>query len=141
MTNNSNTTQFATKTSAYVAVKLASGLAINTNTALFTGDVNASVITDILFRNRDGSNARNFDIFIGSAATPENNRVQVTIPASSGNNGTTAIASLAALAPQLFDIDLNGNRVLLIESGVVISVTNIAALTADMFITLKTKGF
>ncbi len=141
MISTSNTTQFATLSSTYVAVKLASGLAINTNSLLFTGDTKGSVITDILFRNKDGSNARNLDVFIGSSATAENNRVQISIPASSGNNGTTAIASLAALVPQLFDLDLNGNRVMVIESGVTISVTNLAALTADMYITLKTKGF
>lgn len=141
MTNNSNQLLFATKTSNYVAVKLASGLAINTNSVLFTGLTDGSVITDILFRSKDASNARNLDFFIGSSATAENNRVQVAIPASSGNNGTTSLASLAALAPALFDLDLNGNRGILIESGVTLSVTNLAALTADMYITLKTRGF
>ncbi|MCW3111359.1 MAG: hypothetical protein JWQ09_5865 [Segetibacter sp.] len=137
----SNTTQFATLTSTYVAVKLASGLSINTNTTLFTGDTKGSVITDILFRNTDAANTRNLDIFIGSSATPENNRVQVVIPANAGNNGSVVLASLASLAPSLFDLDLNGNRIINIESGIVISCTNKAALTADMFITLKTKGF
>ena len=141
MTNNSNQTVFATKTSAYVAVKLASGLAINTATLLFTGDTNASVITDILFRNTDASNARNLDFFIGSTVTAENNLVQVSIPANSGNNGTTALASLAALVPAVFDLDLAGNRVITIESGVPLYVVNKTTLTADIYVRLKTRGF
>lgn len=138
MISTSNTTQFATLTGTYVKVKLASGLSINTQTSLFTGDTKASIITDILFRNKDGTNARNFDIFIGNTV---DSAVQVSIPASSGNNGVVAIASFAALVPSFFDLDLNGNRVILIESGVQIYVTNLAALTADVIITLKTKGF
>jgi hypothetical protein len=141
MTNNSNQSVFATKTSTYIAVKLPSGLAINTATLLFTGDTNASVITDILFRNTDTANARNLDFFIGSTATAENNLVQVSIPANSGNNGTTALASLAALAPAVFDLDLAGNRVITIESGVPLYVVNKTALTADLYVRLKTRGF
>lgn len=138
MISTSNELQFATLTSTYVKVKLASGLTINTQTSLITGDTKATAITDILFRNKDASNARLFDIFIGNTT---DSAVQVSIPANSGNNGSTAIASLAALIPQLFDLDLNGNRCMLIESGIQIYVTNLAALTADMIITLKTKGF
>ena len=141
MTSNSNQTVFATLTSSYVAVKLASGLAVNTATLLFTGATNGSVITDILFRNTDGSNARNLDFFIGSSSTAENNLVQISIPASAGNNGSTAIASLAALAPAVFDLDLAGNRVITIESGITLYVVNKAALTADMYVRLKTRGF
>jgi len=141
MTSNSNQTVFATLTSTYVAVKLASGLAVNTVTLLFTGATNGSVITDILFRNTDATNARNLDFFIGSSSTPENNLVQVSIPANSGNNGSTALASLAALAPAIFDLDLAGNRVITIESGVSLYVVNKAALAADMYVRLKTRGF
>lgn len=138
MTNGSNTVQFATKTSTYVKVKLASGLTINTQTSLITGDTLATAITDILFRNKDGTNARNFDVFIGNTV---DSAVQISIPANAGNNGSVSLASLAALVPSLFDLDLNGNRVILIESGVQIYITNLAALTADMIVTLKTKGF
>lgn len=138
MTSSSNQLQFATLNSTYVKVKLASGLSINTQTTLFTGATLGSVITDILFRNKDGSTARNFDIFIGNTS---DSAVQVQIPANSGNNGTTALASLSGLVPGLFDLDLNGNRVILIESGVIIYATNLTALTADIIITLKTKGF
>ena len=141
MTSNSNQTVFATLTSTYVAVKLASGLAVNTATLLFTGATNGSVITDILFRNTDATNARNFDFFIGSSSTAENNLVQVSIPANSGNNGTTALTSLAGLAPAVFDLDLAGNRVITIESGIALYVVNKAALTADLYIRLKTRGF
>jgi hypothetical protein len=141
MTSNSNQTVFATLTSAYVAVKLASGLAANTATLLFTGATNGSVITDVLFRNTDASNSRNLDFFIGSNSTTENNLVQVSIPASAGNNGSTALASLAALAPAIFDLDLAGNRVITIESGVALYAVNKTALTADMYVRLKTRGF
>ena len=141
MTSNSNQTVFATLTSAYVAVKLASGLAANTATLLFTGAINGSVITDVLFRNTDASNSRNLDFFIGSNSTTENNLVQVSIPASAGNNGSTALASLAALAPAVFDLDLAGNRVITIESGVALYAVNKTALTADMYVRLKTRGF
>ena len=138
MISTSNTTQFATLTSTFVKVKLASGLTINTQTSLITGDTKATTITDILFRNKDASNSRNFDVFIGNTT---DSAVQISIPASSGNNGTVALASLAALAPSLFDLDLNGNRVMTIESGIQIYVTNLAALTADVIITLKTRGY
>lgn len=141
MTSNSNQTVFATLTSSYVAVKLASGLAANTATLLFTGAINGSVITDILFRSTETSTARNLDFFIGSTATAENNLVQVSIPANSGNNGTTALSSLAALAPAVFDLDLAGNRVITIESGVPLYVVNKTALTADIYARLKTRGF
>jgi hypothetical protein len=67
--------------------------------------------------------------------------VQVSIPANSGNNGTTALASLAALAPAVFDLDLAGNRVITIESGVPLYVVNKTALTADLYVRLKTRGF
>jgi hypothetical protein len=138
MISTSNQTVFATLTSTYVKVKLASGLTINTQTSLITGDTKATVITDILFRSKDGSNARLFDIYIGNTTDPA---VQVSIPANSGNNGAVAIASLASLAPSLFDLDLAGNRVMTIESGIQIYATNLAALTADVIITLKTRGF
>jgi hypothetical protein len=138
MISTSNTTQFATLTHNVSKTKLASGLAINTQTSLITGDSKGTIITDILFRSKDASNARNFDIYIGQTT---DSAVQVSIPANSGNNGSIAIASLAALVPALFDLDLNGNRVIGLESGVQLYVTNLAALTADMIITIKYKQF
>ncbi|MDB5148224.1 MAG: hypothetical protein JWQ57_2244 [Mucilaginibacter sp.] len=144
MNGSSNTTSFATLTQSYDAIDLASGLSINTDTLLTTGSTNASVITDILFRNLDATNARNFDVIIcatGSNATAQNNRVQISVPASSGNNGSVSLASLAALAPLLFDLDLGGNRVLTLESGISIYIRNKAALTGDVYIMVKRRNF
>jgi hypothetical protein len=141
MDSSSNQTSFCTLTADYVAVKLASGLAVNTATLLCTGATHASVITDVLFRNTDGTNARSLDFFIGPTTTAENNLVQVTIPASSGNNGSVPLASMAALAPAIFDIDLAGNRIITLESGTSIYVVNKAALTADMFARVKRRSF
>lgn len=144
MNSSSNQLSFATLTGKYPAIDLASGLAANTDTLVATGDTNASIVLDILFRNTDATNARNFDIIIcptGSNATAQYNRVQITVPANSGNNGTTAIASLAALAPALFDLDLAGNRVITLESTESIYVRNKAALTADMYVMVKQRSF
>ena len=143
MTSNSNTTSFATLTGTYPATKLASGLAAETDTLIVTGATNASIVLDVLFRSQQGNN-QNFDIVIcatGSNIVEENNRVQISVPAVSGNNGSTALASLASLAPQLFDMDLAGNRVLTLESGISIYVRNISALTADITVTVKLRSF
>src|ERR1700748_629293 len=102
MDSSSNTTSFATLTGTYPGIKLASGLTINTDTLICTGDSHASIVLDILFRNIDASNARNFDLIIcptGSNTTDYYNRTQVSIPANSGNNGSTLLASLTGLAP------------------------------------------
>jgi hypothetical protein len=144
MNSSSNTTSFATLTQTYPTAVIGSGVSANTDTLIATGGTNASVITDILFRNLDGTNARVYDIIIcatGSNATNGFQRTQVTIPANSGNNGTTPLASLAAVAPLLFDLDLAGNRVITIESGISIYVRNIAATTAQMIIMVKQRNF
>ena len=144
MNTSSNQLSFSTLTASYPAVKLASGLAINTDTLITTGATNASVVLDLLFRNTDASNARNFDIIIcatGSNGTAENNRVQIAVPANAGNNGSVAIASLAALAPSLFDIDLAGNRVITLESTMSIYVRNKAAITSDVYVMVKQRNF
>lgn len=143
MTPNSNQLSFSTLTQSYDAILIPNGTSINTITLISTGSTNASVITDILFRSQDSS-ARNFNIIIcptGSQANPENNRIQVSVPAQSGNNGSTLIASLATLAPTLFDIDLAGNRVIALESGMSIYVQNTAALTGNFIITSKRRDF
>ncbi|NNU33609.1 hypothetical protein HK413_04600 [Mucilaginibacter sp. S1162] len=135
----SNTTSFATLTGTYPATKLASGLSINTDTLICTGDSHASIVMDVLFRSKE-TVTRNFDIIIcatGSNSTVENNRVQIQLPASAGNNGSVSLASLAGLAPLLFDLDLAGNRAIILESGVSIYVRNLAALTADIYVTVK----
>ncbi|MBV8388384.1 MAG: hypothetical protein JO080_01140 [Mucilaginibacter sp.] len=144
MNTNSNTTSFSTLTASYPAVKLASGLAINTDTLIATGATNASVVLDVLFRNTDASNPRNFDIIIcatGANATAENNVCQIAVPANSGNNGSVALASLAALVPQIFDLDLAGNRVMTLESTISIYVRNKAALTSDIYVRVKQRNF
>ena len=144
MNSSSNQLSFATLTGKYPAIDLASGLSANTDTLVATGDTNASIVLDILFRNTDSSNARNFDIIIcptGSNSTAQYNRVQISVPANSGNNGSTTIASLAALAPALFDLDLAGNRVITLESTESIYVRNKAALTADMYVMVKQRSF
>lgn len=143
MTSSSNTTSFATLTGTYPATQLASGMAINTDTLLATGGSNASIALDVLFRNYQSSTI-NFDIILcatGSNSTEANNRTQIQIPASAGNNGSTQLASLATLAPQLFDLDLAGNRVITLESGISIYVRNKAALTADVCVTVKLRSF
>ena len=144
MNSSSNTTSFATLTSAYPAIDLASGLAINTDTLVVTGATNASVVLDILFRNTDGTNIRNFDIIIcptGSNSTAQYNRTQIAVPANAGNNGSVQLASLAALAPQLFDIDLAGNRLITLESTISVYVRNKAALTSDVYVMVKQRSF
>jgi len=144
MDSSSNTTSFATLTGTYPGVKLASGLSINTDTLICSGGSHASIVLDVLFRNLDTSNARNFDIIIcptSSNATDYYNRAQIAVPANAGNNGTVALASLAALMPTLFDLDLAGNRVLTLESGVSIYIRNKVALTADVYVMTKLRSF
>jgi hypothetical protein len=144
MDASSNQLSFSTLTGTYPAVKLASGLTINSDTLAVTGASHASVVTDILFRNTDGTNIRNLDIIVcatGSNGTAENNRCQVAVPVNAGNNGAVAIASLAALAPQLFDLDLAGNRIMILETGISIYVRNKAALTADMYVMVKLRSY
>lgn len=143
MNSSSNTTSFATLTGTYPATKLASGLATDTDTLIVTGATNASIVLDVLFRNQQGA-AQYFDIIIcatGANATEENNRVQISVPANAGNNGSVQLASLAALASQLFDLDLAGNRVLTLESGTSIYLRNKSTLSADVCVTVKLRSF
>jgi hypothetical protein len=128
---------------SYQAVTIPSGTALNTYTLIYTGPSTAGLITDLLFRNA-ASAAVNLNIIIcaaGSQTIEANSRVMVQVPASSGNNGTTPLASLAALAPLLFDLDLAGNRIILLESGISLYVQNTAALTGDLNITAKARNF
>ena len=119
MNTNSNVVLYATQKAYYDCTNLATALAANTYTKVTTGGTNGSLITDILFRSADAS-ARLFNIIIcptGSNTSVQYSVVQISIPAGSGNNGTTAIASLGALASQLFDLDLAGNRVITLEGS------------------------
>jgi hypothetical protein len=144
MDSSSNQTSFATLTGTYPATLIASGAGANLDNLIVTGGAHASIVLDMLFRNTDATNARNYDIIIcttGSSGNALFNRVQISIPANAGNNGTVSLASLASLAPSLFDLDLAGNKVLTLESGLSIYVRNKAALTADMIITTKLRSF
>lgn len=143
MDSSSNQVSFATLTGTYPAVKIASGTGANTDTLVCSGGTHASILLDLLFRSKDGT-ARNFDIIIcptGSNTTDYYNRLQVSVPANSGNNGSTAIASLAGVAPALFDIDLAGNRVITLETGISVYVRNIATTAGDIFVTAKLRSF
>lgn len=144
MNTSSNQLSFFTLTGVFNATKLASGLSAGTDSVIAAGATNGSCITDILIRNLDGSNIRNFEVIIcttGSNATVEHRVVQIAVPANSGNNGTVPVASVAALAPQIFDLDLSGNRIINMESGQSIYLRNIAALTADVYVNVKQRNF
>lgn len=144
MDSSSNTISFATLTGTYPAVKIASGTSANTDTLVCSGASHASIVLDVLFRNLDTGNSRNFDIIVcptGSNTTDYYNRCQVAVPANAGNNGAAALASLAGLMPAIFDLDLAGNRVLTLESGQSVYVRNKTALTADMYVTTKLRSF
>ena len=143
MNSTSNQTSYLILAGTYPAVTLSSGLAAGSYTLMYTGPSTAGLITDLLFRNAS-TGAVNLNIIIsatGSQTTEANSRVQVQVPASAGNNGTTPLASLAAMAPLLFDLDLAGNRIILLESGISVYVQNVAALTGDLNITAKARNF
>ncbi len=140
MTGSSNTISFSTLTQSYPSVNIASGTAANTVTQVTAGSTNASVVTDILFRNL-GSSVVNFDIYIGSTSIAQNKIAQILVPGNAGNNGTTSLASLTALAPQLFDIDLAGNRVIALESAVALSVSNTTTTSAGIYVMAKQRNF
>lgn len=132
MNTSSNQTAYTPLKGKYPAVAIASATAANTKTLVYTGVANSSLVYDLLFRSADGT-ARNFDIWIGSANTDlYNNRAQVTIPANSGNNGSTVLASLKALVPQLFRSDLAGNQYILLEDATISIWVENKALTAGI---------
>lgn len=138
----SNVVLYATLAARYPVINIANATA-TARTLLITAASTGTIITDILFRTADAS-VRTWNIIIcatGSQATAENARVMVTIPANSGSNGSTALASIASLAPQLFDIDLAGNRVITLESGQSIYVENIATTGGTNFITAKARDY
>lgn len=141
---NANTILYATRAASLPVVNIASGTTASTYTLVTTAASSyGSVITDILFRSADGT-ARLFDIIIcatGSQTTAENARVRVSIPGNSGNNGSTAIASLASLVPALFDLDLAGNRVIGLEAGQSIYVKSTSTLAGDIYVTAKQRDY
>lgn len=142
MTSSSNQLSFATFKHYHEPVQIASAVA-STQTKITEGATNASVITDILFRSAD-SGARLFDIIIcptGQQASALYKIVQVSVPAGSGNNGTTALFSLANTVPQLFDMDLSGNRGIILESGYEIWVQHTTTTAGIHTITAKRRNF
>lgn len=142
MQASSNTILYATRAARYPVINIATSTA-STTTLLCTADSQGSVVTDVLWRTSDAS-SRTWDVIIcatGSQATAENARVMVSIPASSGNNGSVALASLASLAPTLFDVDLAGNRVISLEAGLSIYVKNAATTGGFNYITAKVRDY
>lgn len=139
----SNVVIYATLAARYPVINIASG-ATSATTLLITAASTGTVVTDVLFRSAEASLARTWEIIMcatGSQATAENARVMISVPALSGNNGSTAIFSLAGSVPSLFDIDLAGNRVITLESGQSIYVKNIATLAGAFFITAKARDY
>lgn len=140
---NSNTVLYATRGVRYVITKIASGTTSATQTDVIDAAATyGTVVTDVLFRSKDAS-ARNFDIYVCTTggAGSANPVVQIQVPAGSGNNGSTAIASLASLAPQLFDVDLAGNRVIGIDTGISIYVQLTATSAGDIIVTVKARDY
>lgn len=139
----SNTILYATQTARYPVTVLPTATAANTTTLLVTGASGGTIITDVLFRSADAT-IRAFDIILcatGDQATTGNARQQVNIAVGAGNTGAVAIASLAALAPSLFDIDLAGNRVLTLEAGQSLYVKNTTLTAGAIFITTKARDY
>lgn len=133
---NSNIVLYATRNARYPEISLASALA-SVDTEVAIGAVTyGSALMDVLFSSADANN-RVFEIKIGPSggAGSITRRLTITVPASSGNNGSTAVASLAALAPSLFSIDLAGNRVIGLESGISMYVKHTTTLAGQITIT------
>lgn len=132
MNLSSNTTTFATKENVIDPVEIPASTAINTYTKIVTGSTNADAVTNILVRS--GSAATTTFRFImcptGSQTTSKYWANTFQVAANAGNNGTTAIASLAAIIPDVFRLDLAGNRVIILEPGQEIWVMNTAATGA-----------
>ena len=116
---------------------------------MVTGPTYAAIITDLLFRNVSTSAVSlNIILVPNGGGTPTGSPyagayyiTQISIPANSGNNGSTPLASLAGLAPLLFDIDLAGNKILGLEPGVAIYVQNLSTLTGILNITPKLRNY
>lgn len=139
---NSNTVLYATRAARTPEISLASGTTATDTEVVVAATTYGSVVTDILFASADAT-ARNFEIKIGPSggAGSITRRLVISVPANSGNNGSTAVASLASLAPQLFQIDLAGNRVIGIESGTSIYVKNTTTTAGQITITALVRDY
>lgn len=143
MNNTSNTVIYASlKQQSLQGIVLANGLAANTITSVVDAASTSSAVNDLLFMSTSTA-ALTFEIIIcatGQQATAPSN-VQISIPANSGKVGV-ALASLASLCPQLFSIDLAGNRVIGLEAGQSIYVKNVSAISiGQVVITKKVRDF
>lgn len=134
---NSNTVLYATRAARYPEITLASGAAATDTEVVAGASTYGSVVTDIIISSADAT-ARNFEIKIGPSggAGSITRRVVIVVPIGAGNggSGTPAPASLAALAPQLFSIDLAGNRTIGLESGVSIYMKNTSTTAGQITI-------
>lgn len=125
------------------SVGIASGTVAGTKTLIATGVANSSIVYDILLRNFDGTNARNFNVWIGTNNTSfQNNEVQILVPANAGNNGVVTIASLASLVPQLFQNSISGDRYFILEDvSYSVWLENTVTLTANVGVTVNLGTF
>lgn len=140
--SNSNTILYATRAARYPEITLASGTTATDTEVVAGATTYGSIVTDILFASADAT-ARNFEIKIGTSggAGSITRRLVVSVPANSGNNGSVAIASLAALAPQLFSVDLAGNRVIGLEAGVSIYCKNTTTTAGQITISPLVRDY
>lgn len=142
MTSNSNTNLYSTLTQSYDIVQIPNSTATASNTLITTGTTNASIITDVLIRSASAGTT-NFEVIIcttGSQSTAFP-ILQIQVPAGAGNTSTTAIASLASLASQVFDLDLAGNRVICLEANQSIYLRNTALTAGLITVTSKRRNY
>lgn len=139
---NSNTILYATRAARYPEITLASGTTATDTEVVAGAATYGSVVTDILIASADAT-PRNFEIKIGPSggAGSITRRVVISVPANSGNNGSTAIASLAAISPQLFAIDLAGNRTIGLEAGVSIYMKNTTTTAGQITISPLVRDY
>ena len=137
--NSSNAVIYATlKQQSLQGIVLANGLAAGTITEIVKGATTSTNVHDVCFKSSSNV-AILFDIIIcttGQQATASPN-VRVSIKANAGNTGSIALDSLASLCPQLFVLDLAGNRVIGLEDGQSLYVTNVAAIAIGTVVITK----
>lgn len=139
----SNTRVFNALRRLLLATEIPSATIAGTKTLVYTGVANSSIIYDLCFRNFDGTNARNFNIWIGINNTSfGNNRCQIVVPANAGNNGVVPLASLISLTPALFQNAISGDRYFILENTTIsIWVENIVTLTSNINVTTHVGEF
>jgi hypothetical protein len=119
-----------------------SSTASGTNTLITTAGSNGSFITDILFRQSTGSTLTFELIICATGSQGSTNPIkQFQVAANAGSNGTTALAQLSTLVNEIFDYDLSGNRVLILESGQSCYFRTTATTTAVVTTTAKRRNF